>query len=824
MRPFTCGEVIERLDGGWRMALSQAGGCPDPKAAEGLEDWIEAAVPGAAAGALSSAGRSLDSGGLHGLDIWWRRPLSGDGRRIVRFEGVATQCEVWLDDRLVGGGGSMFQPFEVEVELDGEHELWLVCRSLEARLQAKGPRARWRTQMIPRQGLRHVRTTLLGQMPGWTPPIDAVGPFREIALITPGVRRIEIEQIRSELAGDVGRLYAQARISPAPVEPVILTCGGVEVVLAPNGDGLFGGELEIEGVRPWWPHTHGTPNLYEVALQVEGQACGLGRTGFRRIELDRGPDGRGFGLRINGQAVFCRGAVWTSPGLRDLPGDAETYRPLLERARSAGMNMLRMSGVGVYETRAFYDLCDEMGLLVWQDLMLANFDYPIADPAFHAALVDEARGFLVDRRLCPALAVLSGGSEIHQQGAMLGIKPEALANRFLDVDLPALIAELRPGLIYTPSSPFGGAHPFVVDEGVSHYYGVGAYGRGLDDLRRSNLRFAAECLAFANVPSARSLKGRVTGAPGHDPAWKAGVPRDLGASWDFEDVRDTYLGLLYGQDADQLRRERPGLYLDLSRAVSGDLMTEAFGEWRRPASTCAGALVWTLQDILPGAGWGLLDDQGGPKPAWYGFRRAAQPLQVSLTDEGLNGLFVHLLNEPADERHVRLEIDLWRDGRVRVARARRDLVLPGRSQQTLSLFSLLGGFLDVTYAYRFGPPGHDLTTATLLDAIDGTTLSEALHHPQGRGRTVCAVEAEATLALDVEGWRLDLTSGGYIGAVHIDDEQFEPDDDWFPLLPGRIKTVRLRPRSDGPQGAGPQGLVLAPGGVRLCRYAAPPAA
>ena len=132
---------------------------------------------------------------------------------------------------------------------------------------------------------------------------------------------------------------------------------------------------------------------------------------------------------------------------------------------------------------------------------------------------------------------------------MVGMPPESWSNELFDRVLPEAVRATRPDAIYVRNSPTGGALPFTVDHGVSHYYGVGAYLRPLEDARRANVRFTSECLGFSNVPSPRTCELVLDGnaAPQH-PAWKARVPRDGGVGWDFEDVRDHYVATIFGVD------------------------------------------------------------------------------------------------------------------------------------------------------------------------------------------------------------------------------------------------------------------------------------
>jgi beta-mannosidase len=129
-----------------------------------------------------------------------------------------------------------------------------------------------------------------------------------------------------------------------------------------------------------------------------------------------------------------------------------------------------------------------------------------------------------------------------------------------------------------------------------------------------------------------------------------------------------------------------------------------------------------LKDVVPGAGWGVIDASGRPKPAWHALRRAFRPVQVALTDEGLNGLAIHLNNETAETVQAKLTLRCLKDDAV-VMHRERDVELPPRSNQTLSSAELIGSFFDITWAYRFGPPALDITIIKLGE------LARAVHFP-----------------------------------------------------------------------------------------------
>ena len=798
------------LDAGWRMASTAPGAWTTPADVDPAADWLEAIVPGTAAATLQAHGRWSEEAPapLHDRDHWYRTTLTVAGRRRLRFDGLATFAQVFLDGVEILASRSMFLAHEVDVDLAPGAELAIVFRSLTRALDAVKPkRARWRPRLVPEQRLRAVRTTLLGHMPGWCPPIDMIGPYRPITLTDPAADPVRAVRLDATWDGIDGHLAARL-VFEEPTVPAAarLLCADCETELRLAPDGTLVGELALAGIAPWWPATHGDPVLHEVEAEIDGVRFALGRVGFRRIDIDRGPDGRGFGFVVNGVAVFARGAVWVPTDVVGLSGAHEAYAADLARLRDAGANMVRVPGIATYEAEPFHDLCDELGLLVWQDLMFANFDYPAGDPDFVA--LARAEAVEVADRLArhPSSALVCGGSEITQQAAMMGLPPAAWGNALFDDVLPAVVAEHAPGLPWLRSTPDGGSMPFVADNGVTHYYGVGAYGRPLDDARRANVRFAAECLAFACVPEEKTLAERLAVAPVHSPAWKAGVPRDLGAGWDFEDVRETYERMVFAVDPARLRYDDPERHLDVARATVAHVIEETLREWRRPGSSCRGALVFTLRDPKIGAGWGLVDALGRPKSAFHAFARAAQPIAVILSDEGVNGLDVHLLNETPSPVAARLELTALADGHRPAVSGARDVEIPPRGSLTFAACDLFGAFFDTTRAYRFGPAAHDLTHAR-LSAADGAVLAEAFHWPLGRSleKKRCGLAARVERVGD--DWDLIVACDEAVTSVAVSDEAFTAADGLH-LAPGETR-LRLTRRPEASPEAKPDGRVHA---------------
>lgn len=752
--------------------------------------WLPAPVPGTACQALAQAGRFdlLAPRSLMDQDIWYRSAWALPAAATLLFEGLAGVVEVWLGDRLLCTHRQMHLPLSVDLPA-GPVLLTLCFRALSRAAAKRQGRARWRPRMIQPPSLRDLRQTVLGHMAGWCPEWTPIGPFGAIRLSSPAdAEPVKIQALRADWTGQ-GACLQVALQGVRLAQGAQLRCAGTRLPLRQHDDGLWWAEGVLPEAQAWMAHTHGQPVLYEVWLEHDAQSALLTTVGFRRIELDRQQGA--FSLVVNGLPVFCRGVCWTPPDLLRLSSPPEVYRALVAELRQAGMNMVRVSGTMLYEHTAFFAACDEAGVLVWHDFMLANFDYPARDAGFLAELDAEARHFLARTRRHPSLAVLCGGSEVRQQAEMLGVDwPED--DPVFQGLLARVCAEARPDVPYVPNTPWGGQPSFSTDQGVCHYYGVGAYQRGLDDARRARVRFASECMALAHVPAEADLSSALAQAP-MGLHWKQGTPRDAAASWDFDDVREHYMQDLYGVDPGRLRRENPARYLDLGRAVSCDLAEHLYAEWRRPDSGCAGALVWQLRDLREGAGWGLLDHQARAKPVWHALARVLQPVQVLVTDEGLNGLAVHVINERPQILRAALSLQVLRDGQRVVIEGRQALELPAHGAITLSSSELLGRFFDISYAYRFGPPAHDVSVAVLRDMNTTQVLGWACHLPN---RVLPAADLGFSTRLEWRdgAWQLGVTVQRFAHHVHFVSHSHRPSDDWFHLPPGIEKWLILSPR------------------------------
>ena len=787
----------------WECTATPAGAIEHPDGLEGsASPWWPATVPGTAAGALAAAGLDPVRRDYDGEDWWFRCRFDGhadDLACLLTLEGLASIADVYLNGEPVGHSENMFRTLRAEVApLGVGNELVIRCAALGPLLATRRSRPRWKTVMVTDQSIRWLRTSLLGRIPGWTPVPLPVGPWRPVSVVPRDGHQLLSRRLVAACDGDDGiievTLVFSGRYDPPSAALVRVGEASAPLSVATDGDRRIAtAHLVVPGVERWWPHTHGEQPRYEVTAEIDGVALALGSVGFRSVEVDR--SGGGFGVVVNGEPIFCRGAAWMPPDPVTLAASDDELRRLVALARAANMNMLRVPGTTTYADRRFFDLCDELGILVWQDCMFAFTDPPeeAAWVAEATAEVDEA---LTEACSHPSLALVCGNQEVEEIAAMQGLSAERRRTPFFDEVVPALLERIAPGTPYVSSNPTGGTLPFRMDEGVSQYFGVGGYLRSLDDPRRSGVRFAAECLLLATPPEPATVEQACGGPLGfaHDPGWKATVHRDAGRSWDTEDVGSFYARELFGIDPLLVRYTDPERMLELRRATNAELVSRVFSEWRRPRSSCDGGLIVALDDFVAGPGWGLIDALGVPKSTWYAFRRVAKPVALLVTDEGLNGLALHLVNDTTTEVGGTVTVQLYAGGERLVEQGEQSVKIAARGSVVLDAEKLVEGFRDITYAYRFGPPAYDVVAASLLDA-DGELVSQAVHLVAGQGRareSDIGLQASLSAGPDGRTWTVEVSTRRLAQWVSIEVPGYVAGDSWFHLPPVSTRIVPLR--------------------------------
>lgn len=743
-------------------------------------------------------------------------PENQPKRVLLQLDGLLTYAEVYINQQLVLTSSNAYQSniIDITAHVKQSNQLAICCRAIAPTLAKKHPRPHFATRLINERNLRFIRTPILGYTPGFSAPTQAVGPYRPIRLICEQQISIISSFVNAQLirgnsgllAVDVCLEFINSHIADAHLVVLndkneLVTKTAVNIANESAHHYRLTTQLTVEAINAYWPHTHGKPERYSLLIELNEKGSSpttitLGKYGFRRIDRVN-PDA--FSLKINDAALYLRGACWTPMNPKSLLVDASQLRERLLWLQSSGMNMLRIPGNMFYESDAFYELCDELGILVFQDFAFANFDYPESDEAFIESIQQEAKHFLSKHGGRACLTVLAGNSEVSQQASMMGLELNHLNNAIFDQHLPNIARELAPNVPYVRSSPSADGIPFHSGNGPSHYYGVGGYRRSLEDARLFKGRFASECLAFSHVPEDESLRAFFGGEiiPPHDPRWKNAVPRDVGSGWDFTDITDHYVEHLFEIDATKLRTIDQDRYLNFCRAATAEAVERTLSIFRADSAQGRGALVWFLHDLKSGAGWGYIDALGRPKSAFYGLARTAQPTAILFVDEGLDGLAVYLAHDGSQALTCDLSITLvTAEGRI-YEQKQQTLTIEPRSVQRIGVDLFLNRFVDSSYAYRFGPRAFTSCIATLKHITGETLLQNIYANPTETHQLNHDLGLIGTISMGDDGqYQLTLSCKVPAFYVVIDTPAFIPSENYFHLIPGFDKVVLLKTKDN----------------------------
>ncbi|WP_050346633.1 glycosyl hydrolase 2 galactose-binding domain-containing protein [Arsenicicoccus sp. oral taxon 190] len=794
----------------WHVRRSPAGADLDPATLPD-DGWLPATVPGSLA-ATPQVAATYGPQALADADHaawWWRGELTlaaplPDAQLVL--DRLTTHADVHVDGIRVLRSDNAFRRHVVDVGdlTAGPHEVAVRIASFDETPVPRRPRPRWRSSLVPDATLRWRRTPLLGRIPTWEGALPPVGILGAVTLrARPRVEVVAL-QTGAEQRGEgwLGTLslHLRAQAGAEPLDDTRVTLDGVALPASwsPAEDGVQHLRLRHEGRHAalWWPHTHGEPTLHHLRVEVAGETVLDRRVGWSRTEARR-DDGR-FALVVNGVDVFVRGAVWTMTDPRGWVSDRGQVARDLDALAGAGLNLLRVPGTGTYADDVLRELAAERGLLVWQDAMLATFDPP-EDPAWLAELEAELVDQLTPWQGWPHLAVVCGGTETEQQPTLLGLPASRRRMTAVHDLLPRLARELAPGAVHVTSSPSGGPRPVSLQHGVSHYFGVGAYQRPLEDARTAPVSFASEALAFGIPPEASGLDA--LGAPddrGPGSDWRRAAPHDRGAGWDFVDVTDHYVPAVADPARVHADRDEQERWEDLQRLAATTAITQTFAVWRSSLTPTAGGIVLAHRDLAPGPGWGLLDAAGAPKAPLLALRDVLAPVALLLVDRGLDGIVLEAVNDTSEPVSGTLLLAAQDRHGSTVLDATRELAVPPRGRVQVEVEEELGGFRDLGWSWRFAPePAYSLLRATWRTAHGDVTAARLLVPvPTGSAEPdLSAVARRHGPAVHV-----DVTAiGPGVAGVHAHLPGWRADTGWWPLAQGDTRRLVLRPeRPDNP--------------------------
>lgn len=586
-------------------------------------------------------------------------------RVLLRCHGLDTLADIRVNGHLVGKTENMFRTWEFDVRRrlkPGRNTITVLFRSVFPYIERKGKAFTSRLHAwknVPKEipGGNFIRKEPCNFGWDWGPALVTAGIWKDIDLVAFDTARLTDVHIRQQHAGRQVKLAVDARVerTGAGRLKAVITVQHQGRIVATTSVPLRGANaaatLPIPKPELWWPNGMGAQPLYEVTVDlVDAEGALLDtetrRLGLRTMKLIRRKDATGetFHFAVNGVTFFAKGANW-------IPADAfatrvgtAQYRDLLQSAANANMNMLRVWGGGYYEADAFYDLCDELGLCVWQDFMFACAAYPASDPEFMANVKAEAKDNIRRLRHHPCMALWCGNNELEPpfvgptwtDGKMSWKDYRELFERLLG----SAVRRLDPERDYWPSSP----HTPLGDRndsssprsGDAHLWDVWHGRKPFEWYRTTQHRFVSE-FGFQSFPEPRTVN-----------AFTRPGDRNL-TSRVMEHHQRSGIGnaviLQYMLDWYRVPKNFE-MSLWMSQILQGMAIKYAVEHWRRNMPRCMGSLYWQLNDTWPVASWASLDYHGRWKALHYAARNFYAPVLVSGVEDMEKGTVeLHVSND-----------------------------------------------------------------------------------------------------------------------------------------------------------------------------------
>lgn len=572
------------------------------------------------------------------LDANWEQ----EEKVLLRFDGLDTVASVYWNGRLLGKPCNMHRIWEYDVTefcKEGEHWIRVLFHSplkyIEQAYQTYGNIGNDDTY----EGFMHLRKAHYMFGWDWGAHLPDAGIFRPVTLLGVSGGRIDSVSIRQHHTPGMAELQFQGEALDVQTEDV---CWNVQVI-SPSGETMETslsedgtGRLQIEDPDLWWPNGLGEQPLYQVKVQLlaDGKICDTWerKIGLRSMTVKREKDewGESFAQEVNGVCFFAMGADYIPEEHLLGRRSKERTRQLLEDCKEANFNSIRVWGGGFYPDDWFFDLCDELGLVVWQDFMFACSVYELT-PEFEANIRQEFIDNIKRIRHHASLGLWCGNNEMEMfvDERCWVTKPSEVRDYLFMYEriIPEVLKKYDPQTFYWPASPSSGGsfdNPNDPDRGDVHYWKVWHGNRPFSEYRKHYFRYISE-FGFQAFPAKKTIESFTDN------------PDDWNIfSYIMEKHQRNYGAngkiMNYMQQAYRYP-SRFETVLYASQLLQADGIRYGVEHFRRNRGRCMGAVYWQLNDCWPVISWSSIDYHGRWKALHYYARRFFAPVLVSCEEE-----------------------------------------------------------------------------------------------------------------------------------------------------------------------------------------------
>ena len=773
---------------------------------------VEGKIPGSLYSFLLDAGlmddpyyrdNEFDALALTHSDYTFERRFEfekGESRYLLRFEGLDTLCDVYLNGKYIASTINMHVTYEFDVTealLNGENTLTVVCREIHTFIKEKCAERNLFDTIQALAGFGYIRKAhcMLGW--DWGPFLPDMGIWRNVYLITKDSARIT--DLKVEQRHDGGRVFITPKLSTDTPCDVNVT------VTAPDGECYTieaNEEWEVPSPRIWWPRGLGEQPLYTLRaeLLLDGEVCDFTekRIGLRTLKLIREKDrwGESFTHECNGIRFFAMGADYIPEDNVLSRCTAERTRLLLKRCVDANFNAIRVWGGGYYPDDYFFDICDELGLIVFIDLAFACTLYD-PDEATLESIKTEVRQNLTRIRHHACIAIICGNNEI---SACFGGAPEELRKHCGDIIIElfeGILADIErevcPEIPYIHTSPVSLGRfidPNNENFGDSHYWDVWHANLPFTEYRNHYFRYLSE-FGFQSFPCEKTVN-QIT------------LPEDRNIFSRVMEMHQRNAGanakiISYLSQTFLYPREFATL-LYASQLLQAEAIKYGVEHLRRNRGRCMGALYWQLNDIWPVASWSSIDYYGRLKALHYYAKRFYSPVLISCTETGETTTRPFVIMEPDYYDYAtKASLSITNDTRDTVSGVARGYLRNSRG--------------EILESFEFGVCVEPFSVLHLpeldfnkTDVLNNYYSYELLIN----GETVCEGSVLFTapkhfkfvdpeLSARIEGDEIVVSASAYARSVEIysDDCDFVLSDNFFDINGGerRVKVLEGTPKN-----------------------------